>query len=217
MTNPIDDLRRYADDLASEVSPFVAQRAVRSAMTPGLRRPRKAVVVLATTALFGVSNIALAATANPAIPGDPLYGVDRAYEKVVDLAGLGGPRVDERLAETGALVADGRLAEALGLVQETLGKVLSADDPQAELEALTDALDNVPDAVSEVVLQGLVATAHDISTGEADGSDVAGLAQQLGQELGRRLAEENSNRPDDAGPPDSVPGPTNPGNGPNVP
>lgn len=206
MTNPIDDLRSYADDLASEASPFVAQRAVRSALTPNTRRPRKAVVVLVTTALFGVSNVALAATADPAIPGDALYGVDRAYERVADLTGLGGTRVTERLAETGALVEQDRLAEALALVQETLGKVLESDDPQAELEELTEALENVPDAVSDLVLNGLVAKARGISNGDYTGQQIADVARQLGQELGRQLAEENSNRPDNAGPPQNVPG-----------
>lgn len=217
MTNPIDDLRHYADDLTSEVSPFAAQRAVRSALTPDTRRPRKAVVVLVTTALFGVSNVALAATADPAIPGDALYSVDRAYERVADLTGLGGPRVTERLAETGALVEQGRLAEALGLVQETLGKVLESDDPQAELDELTEAMGNVPDAVSDLVLNGLVAEARGISNGSYTGQQIADVARQLGQELGRRLAEENSNRPDDAGPPEDLPGSTNSGNPPNRP
>lgn len=213
MTNPIDDLRRYADDLASEASPFVAQRAVRSAMAPNTRRPRKAVVVLVTTALFGVSNVALAATADPAIPGDVLYGVDRAYERVADLAGLGGPRVAERLSETGALVEQGRLAEALNLVQETLGKVLESDDPQAELKELTEAVEDTPAAVSELVLQGLLTKAHGISAGDYTGQDVAQAARQLGQQL----AEERSNRPDDVGPPDGPPGQSNRGNSENRP
>lgn len=213
MTDPIDDLRRYADDLASEVSLFTAQRAVRSAVSPDTRRPRKAVVVLVTTALFGFSNVALAATSDPAIPGDPLYGIDRAYERVADLAGLGGPRVTERLAETGALVEQGRLAEALELVQETLGKVLESDDPQAELEELTAASANVPGPVSDLVLEGLVAVAQGTAAGNLTGVDVADLAR----ELGKQLREARSNRPDDAGPPADVPGSTNPGNSENRP
>lgn len=213
MTNPIDDLRRYADDLASEVSLFTAQRAVRSAVSPDTRRPRKAVVVLVTTALFGISNVALAATADPAIPGDALYGIDRAYERVADLAGLGGPRVTERLAETGALVEQGRLAEALELVQETLGKVLESDDPQAELEELTAASANVPGPVSDLVLEGLVAVAQGTAAGNLTGEDVAALARELGEQL----REARSNRPDDAGPPAGVPGSTNPGNSENRP
>ena len=213
MTNPIDDLRRYADDLVSGVSPFAAQRAVRSAMTPDLRRPRKAVVVLVTTALLGVSNVALAATADPAIPGDALYRVDRAYEQLADLAGLGGTHLTERLAETGALVEQGRLAEALALVQETLGKVLESDDPQAELEQLTEAVENVPEAVSELVLNGLVEVARGTAAGDMTGEDVAALARELGE----KLREAMSNRPDHAGPPDDSPGATNPGNSGNHP
>ncbi|MDX1448576.1 MAG: hypothetical protein R3246_05880, partial [Acidimicrobiia bacterium] len=177
MSKPIDDLRRYADDLASEVSPFAAQRAVRSAMSPDTRRPRKAIVVIVSTALLGLSNVALAAVADPAVPGDRLYGVDRAYERIVDITGLGGPRVAERLVETGALVEQGRLAEALELVQETLGRVLESDDPQAEIDQLALGLTQMPDVAE------LVATAHSIASGDATGQDVAELARQLGQRL----------------------------------
>jgi len=219
MTQPFDELRRYADDLASEVSPLTAQRAVRSALSPNVRRPRKAVIALVTTGLLGVSNIALAATANSAVPGDTLYGVDRAYERVVDLAGLGGPRVTERMQETGVLVERGQLGAALDLVQETLGKVLQADDPDAEFETLLAEAHGMPDVVSQ-----LVDVAKSISSGDATGQDVAELARQLGQ----RLAEERSNRPDHAGPPEdrgpregspsgTAPGTTNPTRGGNQP
>lgn len=207
MTEPFDDLRRYADDLASEVSLSTAQRAVRSAMSPDVRRPRKLVVALVTAGLLGVSNVGLAATANPAVPGDTLYGVDRAYERVADLAGLGGPRVAERLQESGALVERGELGMALELVQETLGKILESDDPEAEFETLVAETDGVPDEVFDLVLTELVGVAHSIGTGEATGQDVAALAR----ELGRQLADALSNRPDHAGPPDESPSDTAPG------
>jgi hypothetical protein len=229
MNEPFDDLRRYADDLASEVSPFTAQRAVRSAMSSPTRRPRKAVVVLVSTALLGVSNVALAAAADPAVPGDALYGVDRAYERVVDLAGLGGPRVSERLQETSVLLERGDLGAALELVQETLGKVLESDDPASEFQTLVAELEGAPGAVSELVLADLVGVARSLGTGDATGQDVAELARQLGQ----RLSEERSNRPDDVGsgnnrgndnpgppdesPSDTAPGPTNPNRGGNQP
>lgn len=207
MTEPFDDLRRYADDLASEVSPFTAQRAVRSAMSPDVRRPRKLVVALVATGLLGVSNVGLAATADPAVPGDVLYGVDRAYEQVADLAGLGGPRVAERLQETGVLVERGELGMALELVQETLGKVLESDDPEAEFETLVAEAEGVPDEVFDLVLTELVGVAHSIGTGDATGQDMAALARQLGQ----RLSDALSNRPDHAGPPEDSPSNTAPG------
>ena len=187
-------------------------------MSTPTRRPRKAFVALATTGLLAVSNVALAATADPSAPGDALYGLDRAYEQVVDLTGLGGPRVSERLQETNVLVERGDLGAALDLVQETLGKVLESDDPDAEFQTLVAGLEGAPGAVSELVLADLVGVARSLGSTDATGQDVAELARQFGQ----RLSEERSNRPDDVGPgenngndnpgpPDESPSATSPG------
>ena len=203
MTEPFDDLRRYADDLAAEVSPYTAQRAVRAGMAPRQRRPRKAIVALVATGLLGVSNVALAATADSAVPGDALYGVDRGYERVADLLGLGGPRVAERMQETGILIERGQVGMALDLVQETLTKVLDSDDPQAEFDTLVENATGMPEVVNH-----LVGVAHLISTDDdVTGQDVAELARQLGE----HLARERSNRPDHAGPPEDSPAATAPG------
>lgn len=198
-------------------------------MSSPTRRPRKALVALVTTGLLGVSNVALAATADSSVPGDALYGLDRAYEQVADLTGFGSPRVSERLHETGVLVERGDLGAALDLVQETLGKVLDSDDPDAEFQTLVAELEGAPGAVSELVLADLVGVAHSLGNSDATGQDVAELARQLGQ----RLSEERSNRPDDVGPgnnngnenpgprdespSDTSPGATNPSRGGNQP
>lgn len=190
MTQPFEELRRYADDLASEVAPFVAQRAVHRAMSPTVSRPRKALVALAVTGLLGVSNVALAATADPAVPGEALYGIDRAYEQVADLTGFGGPRVAERLQEAGILVEQGELAAALDLVQETLTRILEDEDPAgalAELEALAGE--------QPAVVAALVQTAKNTA---ASGQDVSSQARQLRELL--------SQQPEDAGPPDHAGG-----------
>jgi hypothetical protein len=206
MTQPFDDLRRYADDLATEVSPFTAHRAVRSAMSPDVRRPRKAVVALVATGLLGLSNVALAATADAAVPGDALYGMDRAYEQVFDFVGIENARVAERLQEAGVLVERGELGVALDLVQETLTKVLESDDPEAEFEALVSEVANVPDAVADVVFEGLVKIARATASSDEPGADVREAARLLGQQLRDLL----SGRPDDAGPPDGSPSDTRP-------
>ncbi len=189
MKDALDHLRRYADDLASEVSPFAAHRAVERAMTPLVHRPRKLVVALVTTGLLGVSNVALAATADSAVPGDRLYTVDRAYERIVDLVGLGGPRVAERLQETSVLVERGELAMALDLVQETLTRILESSDPHAALDEFEEEVGSQPEAVA-----ALVATAKATATQENPGQDVS--------EQARKLRELLSQRPDHAGPPD---------------
>jgi hypothetical protein len=198
MTQPFDDLRRYADDLASEVSPFAAQRAIRAAMSPHASRPRKAVIALVATGLLGVSNVALAAVADPAVPGDALYKVDRTYERVVDFIGFGGPRVAERVYETGVLVERGRLGMALDLVQETLTTILESDDPAGYLDEFEAEVGAQPDAVA-----ALVSIAKATATSDNPGQDVSEAARQLRDLL--------SQRPDHAGPPADTPARDNPG------
>lgn len=211
MRDPFEALRRYADDLVSEVSLVAAHRAVSRALSSRSSRPRAAVVAIVTTGLLGVSNVALAATADPSVPGDALYGVDRAYERVMDLVGLGGPRVPERLLETSALIEQGRLGEALALVQETLAAILQSDDPEAALDQLEAHVGSSPEAVAV-----LLEVARSIKGSDATGADVSAIA--------RTLVDQLSQRPDDTpagtapgGPPDSTPGgtapPANPGTG----
>ena len=195
MTQPFDDLRRYADDLASEVSPLAAQRAVRSAMSPHVNRPRKLVMALVVTGLLGVSNVALAAVADPAVPGDTLYKVDRTYERLVDFAGLGGPRVSERVYETGVLVERGNLGMALDLVHETLTTILESDDPVGYLDKFEAEIGSQPEVVA-----ALVSVAKDTAS---SGGDVSEAAKQLREVL--------SQRPEGGGPPDDSPSENNPG------
>ncbi len=77
------------------------------------------------------SNVALAAGSNPSVPGDPLYGFDRAYERLADVAGLGSGHAAERIGEAAVLVERGRAAEALELVNEAFDELLAADDVDA--------------------------------------------------------------------------------------
>ncbi len=202
MTQPFDDLRRYAEDLASEVSSSAAQRAVRSAMVPHVNRPRKLVVALVATGLLGVSNVALAAVADPAVPGDALYKVDRAYERLVDIAGFGGPRVSERVYETGVLVERGNLGKALDLVQETLTKIIESDDPAGYLDKFEAEVGSQPAAVANLVM-----IAKHTATSDNPGEGVSEAARQLRDLL--------SQRPDHAGPPAGNPSENN--RGPNRP
>lgn len=132
MTDPIEQLRRYARDLQAEVHPGRARGRVDAAMTRQARRPRRVVlVVLASTLLLLFSNVALAAAADPAVPGDALYGLDRTYERIADAAGLGGMHAGERLDEAAVLFERGRAAEALDLVNEAFDELLATDDPSA--------------------------------------------------------------------------------------
>ncbi len=133
----IDALRSYRSVVPSIDAPelLVAQAAevVRDAQTAHLdlvpfraeprpdRRPswlatRAAAAVVAFVLLIGVSAIAFAA--HVSIPGDALYGLDRALEAV----GIGDGSVDERVVEADTLVADGKDVEAITLLGETMYK-----------------------------------------------------------------------------------------------
>ena len=179
MQNPFDDLRRYAEDLSAEVRYADARRAANRAVAGRARRPRRAVVVVATTALFGLSNVALAATANPSIPGDLLYGVDRAYENVAGVIGLGGLHAAERLEEADTLIRRGNLGAALELVQEVLTKALESDDPEAAIAELEQAVGGPPAG-----LAALVDLARRVGSSDATGQDVAEAARALVERIG---------------------------------
>ena len=103
------------------------------------RRPswlatRAAAAVAVFVLLVGVSAVAFAA--HVSIPGDALYGLDRALEAV----GIGDGSVDERLIEADTLVAEGEDLEAITLLGETMyrettkGNVDGADVAQRQLE-----------------------------------------------------------------------------------
>ena len=77
--------------------------------------PRLAAVTMAVLLVPATAGAALAA--NSAIPGDPLYGLDRAFEVV----GIGAGSTGERLSEAGGLAEDGRSREAIGHALLALG------------------------------------------------------------------------------------------------
>lgn len=137
MTDPFDALRRYAHHLESEVSPGVAEARVRRAMAEpaGARRPRRLVVTAATAGLLAISNVAMAAVADPAAPGDTLYGVDRAYERLAGLIADGNHAV-ERIDEAEVVAERGDRVEALSLVREALDEIAATGNTAAVDELL---------------------------------------------------------------------------------
>jgi len=85
-------------------------RATRRSPRPALRR----VMALAASVavLFALSGVAIAA--DGAVPGDLLYGVDRAMERI----GIGDGGVDERIVEFDALIERGRHQDAFDILDE---------------------------------------------------------------------------------------------------
>ena len=204
--DPISDLRRYAAALEAQVSGERSRHAARTALhAPGGRRaPRRTVVAVAATVLMGMSNVALAGVADPAVPGDALYGVDRAYEQVGALFGSDSTHAGERASEVMVLQERGKSAEALSLVQETLTRLLEADDPEAAVEEFTAGLGN-----SEAV-KAKVAEILDVAKGvETTGAEVSEIARSIvdsielpEQAQGNPGGRENPGPPEDTGPPE---------------
>lgn len=199
MTDPLDELRRYAASLRAGTDEDVARRSVARAMAAGNARharPARRPAVLATAAVL-LGNAGLAAAAEPAVPGDLLYGVDRAYERLADVVGLGADHAAERLDEATELVARGRPEEAGAVLDEI---------PPGEL----------PEAVAE--LRATVAAAR----GEGDGRSVSDAARSIGDGTPGRADPGKPAAPGEQGPADpgapgreeSEPGGTDPEPGP---
>ncbi len=171
-----DALRVYASGLEDEVSSAAVHRAVRRAMAaePTRFRLRRTAVVLASALGFGLGNAALALAAQPSVPGDALYGVERAYEWVASLVGiqLGSP--EERLDEAAILLERGDVAGARALVAEALG---DAGAPGA-----SEMVDSVPPESTSALVEGAKGVAEAAKTGDPE--QVAEAVSDLQEELG---------------------------------
>lgn len=176
MHDSIEQLRRYARDLRGEVDRSRAEMiASRAIVTDARRRPRRLVVALSTALLMLISNVALAAVADPSIPGDALYGMDRAYEAFTDGVGLGGPHAGERISEAAALVARGNVPAALEALDEALAEIEESDDPQAAFAEMYGAHTEE----FETLKTRLLGMTRDAAAGEVDGQAVREVARQL--------------------------------------
>jgi len=116
------------------------QKATVSTSRRRLLRPRLAMALASVVLLSGMTGVAFAS--NGAAPGDPLYGLDRALERI----GIGDGAAAERIAEAQALFQEGLVAEAMahaaGAVAETEDASLLADGSGAA-EALRDAAEAI--------------------------------------------------------------------------
>jgi hypothetical protein len=81
----------------------------------------------------------VAAAADSAAPGDPLYGLDRALERI----GIGAGSAAERLEEADQLLTEGQTLQALEHAIEAV------DDDAAASAALDIAIDRVETAANE--------------------------------------------------------------------
>ena len=140
---PASEIAHFARSAASALSMRQTQA---SAATPQPRRagprlgltPRVATMALAVLLMSGTAGMAMAA--DGAVPGDALYGLDRAFEVV----GIGSGSAEERLDEAVVIAAQGRSGEALDHAIEALSQE-TGDSSDAATGALITAAENLVD------------------------------------------------------------------------
>ncbi|MDH3194368.1 MAG: hypothetical protein OEM40_08630, partial [Acidimicrobiia bacterium] len=122
-------------------------RAPRGGRLPLKQRVTAVGVVIAT---FLSANVGLAAAAQNAAPGDALYGVDRAYERIAAFVGISNPRAEERLQEANVLAERGDASAALAAASAALDALSSSlEDPGSGADDQSAA--SIREASSELV------------------------------------------------------------------
>ena len=139
-------------------------------------RPQIAAAAVAILMITGATGVAAAADA--AAPGDSLYGLDRALERI----GIGAGSAEERLEEANQLLAEGKTRQAL----EHATEALDEDDDEAARAALDIAIEGVETAGDQnaTVVQekvGALLTYMSQNIGKGVGAD--------GREFGQGVAE----------------------------
>jgi hypothetical protein len=166
----------------------------------------------------------MAAVADKAAPGDVLYGVDRAYERLTDLFGS-QDRAAERLSEAAMLSARGDDAGALDLTIEALGELPDNDDVAEAVAALNQAADAPGQVKTEALreetgkLVGLLQDLVDAEIAQGDPQAMAELAKKMREQAKLVKIEAHKlggppvdhGKPKDPGPPGTAPGSTAPG------
>jgi len=134
---PYEELRRLARSYEQDVPAASARRAAAAALMAAKhpRRRFRLAPVFASFLTIIAGNAGLALAADPALPGDLFYPIDRFYERVVELTGLGADVRTERIAEAAALHAKGQLALAVATAGEAVAGLAGAENA-----GLTDAV-----------------------------------------------------------------------------
>lgn len=225
MSDPHKALRDYASDLVESIPPARSRAEVERALAKVHRpvRRRLPVVVVASAGLFLIGNMAMAAISDPAVPGDTLYPVDKAYEWLADKMGPGGDRTDERLDESVVLGSRNESPAALDLVAQAMDDAvvlaavedireagLSEDDLRVRVLALVESARKLREA----------AEAGDFAARMAAVDSIRGIARDaVGHGIGNPASgapglepdpqEEDSSSPSHTapGPPSDIPGP----------
>ena len=158
-----------------------------------MKRRTKLIVIVAATVAALLAFAGVAYGANGAVPGDTLYGLDCALED----AGVGDGGLEERLAEAGVLMDEGKVDEGLAHAANALAEVQedfeengdgeeSEEDGLARAEALLAAAEAVLANGSEQSLEVRTRVAEKLRwmattelTGKEYGQAVSRLARGL--------------------------------------
>lgn len=175
-------------------------------------RHRLAVIAAAIFVLAGMTGVA--AAADEAAPGDPLYGLDRALEAV----GIGAGGATERISEAQLLAGDGQVAEAINHVAEAIAS--SNEDAQSDdfspesanaADALRQAAANVRDdgdgPESQQIRDAVAAMLEEMADMALNpdfdavefGQRVSEMARQIGGQAGQQNRPETPGQAGDAG------------------
>lgn len=176
--DPYNNLRSYGEALIESIDPARAEAvAVRALAAPsvGLSFRRRLVAIAAASATFVTGNIGMAMAADQAVPGDLLFGLDRAYEQLSELIGFSDDHSIERLDEAAQLADAGNSVEALTAVIEQMQELRTDDDVDtteiasavdAVVEARDRAVESPDNEVADLATENakqIVAKAHAIS------------------------------------------------------
>jgi hypothetical protein len=171
-------IEERASDFAAEASRLVRLAEPVTPIRSPRRRlvPRLAAVGLSTALVMGLlTGVALAADGSR--PGDALYGLDRALEKI----GINDGGIAERLDEAQALADDGQTAEALAHMAEALGETSpNAANALENVAGRFEPHDNPSQSVREGVAAMLAWMAEREVSGRDFGQEVADRARALG-------------------------------------
>ena len=175
------EVQRFAAEAAGLVPAKPVRRPTahrRSRLSLRLAGAAAALVVMLSA--FG----GLAYAANGAVPGDTLYGLDLALEKV--RVGDGG--LEERLTEASRLVERGRAQEGLNLAGDSIaGSAAGDQDLLASAEALHAAADSAAgnQGLQSPEDRALVASRlRSIASAELNAKDLGLAVQELTSDLG---------------------------------
>lgn len=197
-----------------------------------LRRPVMALASLALALVVLLSMTGVVYAASESLPGEPLYGVKRGFERArLSLTVADGARVEllhqysnERLQEIQALQDSGNveiLGQAIAEYELQLSQLISGLEPgetdaeqlqeiEASLEHHTTVLEALIETAPEVALPGLRNAAAASSHGQAvmqalqEGRSPSELAP--GQDDQTETPSEEAGPPDDPGPDRTPPG-----------